>query len=301
MLTPTESWRKNGESSLPWESGQQNVTLLAMAKFLADIFIGSFRNLHELEVMAERRLAAESGMDVGDSFADLIQRVVKAMDSDCGRLRLTTPLKRSRRIFFDLEFRPNSAFKWSDAHYELKAYREAVEDAVEDCIFISIPQDKICYVAEPTVTVFEGIGDHFPTAAKHLETAGKCLASSFSDACVYHCMNALEFGIRALAAEVGTIFKAEIEVENWKNVIDAIESDIQKKIKRIEQNEPKSLEKLAKLKAQADTAMQFRYFKDAWRNHVAHGRDSYDEHQAETILTHVTDFMRLLIQRGLSE
>ena len=212
--------------------------------------------------MAERQLSINAEDDVGDVIATAIVKIVKAMDEDCERLRLTTPRKRSRRILFDVELRPTHKLKWSEAHYELKAFREAVEDAVEDCIFISIPQDKSCYVAEPG-TMFVDIIPSFPTAAKHLEIAGKCLASGFHDACVFHCMNALEFGLRALTKQVGTTFKAEVEVENWKNIIDAIEADIRKEIKRIEQEDPKTLEKLAKLKAHADTAMQFRYFKDA--------------------------------------
>jgi hypothetical protein len=116
-------------------------------------------------------------------------------------------------------------------------------------------------------------------------------------------MNALEHGLRSLARtpEVNTVFKAEIEVENWKNIIDLIEANLRKETKRIEEHDPKNLDKLARLKLHADSAMQFRYFKDAWRNHVAHGRESYGEHDAETILIHVTDFIRLLIARQLAE
>lgn len=37
--------------------------------------------------------------------------------------------------------------------------------------------------------------------------------------------------------------------------------------------------------------MQFRYFKDAWRNHVCHLREKYNHDQALTILMQVKDFM----------
>ena len=114
-------------------------------------------------------------------------------------------------------------------------------------------------------------------------------------------MNVLERGLRSLAKapEVNVTFKAGIEVENWKNIIDSIEAAIGKEIKRIEKEEPRGLGKLTKLKLYGDTAMQFRYLKDAWRNHVAHGRDQYDEHQAETILKHTLDFMAYLADAGL--
>ena len=44
----------------------------------------------------------------------------------------------------------------------------------------------------------------------------------------------------------------------------------------------------------SEGAVQFRYFKDAWRNHVAHLREEYDRDQARSILTHTCDFMEHL-------
>ena len=38
----------------------------------------------------------------------------------------------------------------------------------------------------------------------------------------------------------------------------------------------------------SETATQFRYFKNAWRNHVSHSNATYDEAQAEKIMTQQT-------------
>jgi len=51
----------------------------------------------------------------------------------------------------------------------------------------------------------------------------------------------------------------------------------------------------------AQAATQFFYFKNAWRNHVAHARDIYDNEQAELIFNHVGDFMRFLADTGLHD
>jgi hypothetical protein len=48
-------------------------------------------------------------------------------------------------------------------------------------------------------------------------------------------------------------------------------------------------------------AAQFRYFKEAWRNHVAHSRATYDDIEALRIMSHVHQFMDELAVRGLSE
>jgi hypothetical protein len=44
----------------------------------------------------------------------------------------------------------------------------------------------------------------------------------------------------------------------------------------------------------SDAASQFRHFKDAWRNHVSHGREHYDQRDAEKVLTNVREFMQHL-------
>ena len=45
--------------------------------------------------------------------------------------------------------------------------------------------------------------------------------------------------------------------------------------------------------------MQFRYFKDAWRNHVCHQREHYDVNQAYSVLIHVADFMEAVSKRRI--
>jgi hypothetical protein len=54
------------------------------------------------------------------------------------------------------------------------------------------------------------------------------------------------------------------------------------------------------LKFYSQAGIEFRYFKDAWRNRVAHARADYDKYQALGIISHVHDFMTQLSTR-LSE
>jgi len=43
------------------------------------------------------------------------------------------------------------------------------------------------------------------------------------------------------------------------------------------------------------------FFKDAWRNHIMHVRDVYDEGRATSIWQHVKEFMLKLANIGLHE
>jgi cell fate (sporulation/competence/biofilm development) regulator YlbF (YheA/YmcA/DUF963 family) len=126
----------------------------------------------------------------------------------------------------------------------------------------------------------------FPDATKDIAAAARCLALDESTACVFHLMRVLEHGLRSLALRVGLPPDA-VSQENWKNIIDQVE----KKMKELEAA-PKSQEKKTKMQMYSEAAAQFRYFKDAWRNHVSHSHASYDLREAESVWRHVREFMQ---------
>jgi HEPN domain-containing protein len=70
-------------------------------------------------------------------------------------------------------------------------------------------------------------------------------------ACVFHCMRVLEHGLRALANDVNRTF----DRQQWKNIIDEIESEIVK----IREKGPKSAEKDERLKWLSEAAKEFFY------------------------------------------
>jgi hypothetical protein len=107
-------------------------------------------------------------------------------------------------------------------------------------------------------------------------------------------MRVLEHGLKKLAGEVD-LPSDSMEHENWKNIIDQIE----KKIREME-GLKKTPEKIERLKVLSGAAVQFRYFKDAWRNHVSHAHASYDNHSAPQVWTHVREFMRSIASPALA-
>jgi hypothetical protein len=51
----------------------------------------------------------------------------------------------------------------------------------------------------------------------------------------------------------------------------------------------------------AEAAKDFRYFKNAWRNHALHFHEQYDASEAKLILDRVKTFMMHLAENGLKE
>lgn len=134
----------------------------------------------------------------------------------------------------------------------------------------------------------EAVGNQFPEASADIAAAGRCYALDEWTACVFHLMRVLEHGLRKLAVDVGLPADAMAH-ENWKNVIDQIE----KKIREMEAL-PKTPEKVARMQMLSAAATQFRYFKDAWRNHVSHAKAAYDNHSGPLVWLHVNAFMQSL-------
>ncbi|MBZ5593333.1 MAG: hypothetical protein LAP39_13915 [Acidobacteriia bacterium] len=131
----------------------------------------------------------------------------------------------------------------------------------------------------------------FQSALRDIALAGNCFACGFDDACVFHLMRVLEKGLGSLAA----IFSVPFKFENWHTVIEQLES----KIRKIDPSHGADWKE--KQKFYSEIACEFMFFKDAWRNHVMHGRDSYDTESAQNIYSHVCAFMKKLALGGLTE
>lgn len=152
--------------------------------------------------------------------------------------------------------------------------------------FLMIPKEqRHLYDNPPNEPFGNAVALAFPSAGDDILAAGRCLALDEPTACVFHSMRVLEHGLRAMAVKLG-IPPATTALENWKNVIDQMEKAI-----KDQEALPKSPAKSEMLKNLSGCAVQFRYFKDAWRNHVSHSHESYGPEQASSIYSHVRSFV----------
>ena len=142
----------------------------------------------------------------------------------------------------------------------------------------------------------------FPSAARDAIEACRCYALERYTACVFHCMGILQYGLYALAKELNVDLGFELNLAEWCFIIEGHNGKlgIEGKIGNLREelkHLPKGSEKDERIQFYSETAKQFRYFKDAWRNHVAHLREEYDKDQAHRVLIHTRDFMEQLSER----
>jgi hypothetical protein len=104
-------------------------------------------------------------------------------------------------------------------------------------------------------------------------------------------MRVLERGLEALCAEPD--LQIPFGQNNWKNVIDQIES----KVHGLGASLPSSTRKSELLAFYSRTCFHFTYFKDAWRNHVMHARKDLDLKESTEVIEHVKRFMAELSTR----
>ena len=161
--------------------------------------------------------------------------------------------------------------------------------------FLIIPADRRFLYQQPQPIFGQAAHDAFPGARRDIAASGRCYAIDEWTACVFHAMRALEHPLLWLGNRV-SLAADELKWKNWKNIIDQIE----KKIRAME-NDPKTEEKAKRVQFLSEAATQFRWFKDAWRNSVAHSHVHYDEREGSPIFLHVSEFFRHIASEAIKD
>ena len=182
-----------------------------------------------------------------------------------------------------------------------------VEELVHDLMaelsepaFLYIEPEKRKFYEQRDPPFGQVVWDAFGDTQRDVAAAARCLALNEWTACVVHLMRALEPALRVIADRVGTTFPTPMEFENWKNIIDKIESDVNTHVKALEQTK-KTFARNTAMKAYGEAVLQFRHFKNIWRNNAAHSREHYDEREAQRAYSAVKDFMETIAVVVLSE
>lgn len=180
-------------------------------------------------------------------------------------------------------------------------------DRVKHGIYEKLEQRKFMYMPDAQAGYYDQqelfgseVSGRFPSANKEIGIAANCYATGNYTACVFHLTRALERALFVLVQDPTLgITIVDARLETWETLINKIESwllALQKASNTAMPNRKQNLE------TYSGPALQFRYFKDHWRNPISHGRASYDGPQALSALGKVKDLMDSLAEiPGLKE
>ncbi len=273
----------------------QIVSLLEMLEHRANLFYTLTRRLGVLQ-LGIRDAIKRRGSDAlpEKSEADMVRVIIKRLKAVCDEFEFSRVMERLYSLNGDeplLQPLRGDPFTLTSLKFELGELNNEIARTLGEKKFMMIPADEVGYHENPDLFGPE-VAARFPNANKEITEAGSCYATGNCTACVFHLMRALEYGLRALARRLKVPFPKTFELKTWDELIKDVEKEIQKII-----NKPKTAQRTKDLVFYNGAAAQFRYFKDAWRNHVMHTRASYDEHQAMSVMVHVREFMQHLAIR----
>lgn len=176
-------------------------------------------------------------------------------------------------------------FKYIDAATEIRVLLETLDDGFNNHLLYRYTNEK-ARILSSWKNDWSAVVSFFPEAESDIRSAVDLWCLCHPTASVFQFMRVLEFGLRAMARDVGVSF----DVQNWQNAI----NDIESKIREIGKTLPRGASKSERLRFLSEAAKEFAYFKDGWRNHVSHARAPFDDHQARSVMEHVRQFMTIL-------
>jgi hypothetical protein len=171
--------------------------------------------------------------------------------------------------------------------YHIESLHSTMLAELGSSVFKAVPKERKAY-CDPKWLAETEIPTKFPTSLTEFQRAGNCYAFGQPTACVFHSMRALEPCLNALAGYFGVSFSQE----NWQKVIQEIETKV-----RCLGNQAKSQKKLEDEKFFGGATAELYFVKNAWRNHVAHTRDSYGDDEAFRVMQHAVQFVESLCPR----
>ena len=230
-------------------------------------------------VLTRASPTSERDLPDGD-YKKQFSQYFQSIQQECIDLGLPMSGKAAKRLMDQLS-------QPTVTHTEIAAssdeFTRRLTDEMESMFFFSIEPSKQGLLSSENL-FGDSVAEAFPSAMEDIKNAARCLAFDQWTASVFHAMRVLEIGLNALAAEL----KVPFDYRNWENIINEIEAAIKRK---------KGANKVEE-QFNSEAALQFRYFKNAWRNHVMHVRAvTYDEERAEAIFGHVKEFMTHLATR----
>lgn len=285
MISPPAS-RGVNSSLAPWQAEPLRLwSLLEMLRFYGAVFFTVVTDLERVQSDLLFMKFAPEGMDVA-------ARVVKAVSSLREEMQ-KLPLPSSVRARLNRLAKAVEGEITEDRISTLTAHVNELQldlqHELAQHLFLFIPAERKWLWLEPEKWFGEDVASKFVDARRDMRDCAKCLALDQWTASVFHAMAIMEHGLRHLAGRVGISLSPNFDFENWHNIIEQIEAEIKakKQLPRAQQNQ-------TEIEFCSSAASHFFAVKEAWRNHVSHGRGQYDEVEALRVVHNVRDFMKVL-------
>jgi hypothetical protein len=178
---------------------------------------------------------------------------------------------------------------------ELKHVAESIIWELTNRKFLSVDPKRCAYLDNEAL-LGDSVAKAFGSAIPDIKEAGNALAAECNTAAVFHLMRVAEVGLRTLAWDrrvkvinnKGRI--VPFDLATWDEIIKELE-----KAETAIQGFKKTHAREEQFQFYHGAMMEFKRFKNVWRNRIMHARDEhYDANQAQSVFEHVKAFMQIL-------
>lgn len=260
-----------------------------MERFSAEAFYNIGTILEGLRTFAQTGLHQIASPELIAKQLKQTQNLLGAMEEGCSSIGLRQTVKAIARARTAIS-KSSTAEEIAET---LTVIDQRLTDEMEDHLFMYIPVARAERYDQEQAFGAE-VFKNFPSTTFDIKEGGNCFASARFTACVFHLMRVLEVGLVTFAKLFPSV---PTNKENWQQIIEKIESEI----RAMPQAATKAPDWKEKMEQYAQTANNFMFFKDAWRNYTAHARGKYTEDEADGIYRNVRGFMQTLAKMGLHE
>lgn len=270
-------------AELPWETALfGRVSLLAMLQVAASDFYIISSTLTQLIGYDGKLIASREGWsEYNEKITLLLQHAT--------RLKMKSTLN---QIGYMKDYFDRGGQSASELATMLTELHKRVHEDLDALIFLVVPSDKASFFDIDWLRN-TSLFDAFPTAVfPEMQNAGRCYAFGQNEACMFHLMRIVDYGLRLVAASLTIPYDAR----NWMGIGDAIQKNMEAKysVKTSDwkQSEPFYASILTDIQA----------ISRGHRNPVIHEIEKkYDDKEAHYMLVVVEAFMSHLAKHGLKE
>jgi hypothetical protein len=229
-----------------------------------------------------RHLVVESSANEGffpmeESYRKSVAPMLGEVAARCKLIEL--PICEKTTLHWQNEFHTVATRTYLEGRCAIEEIERTFINELADKSIYYIPKDRAAEGARMLEEVRELWPEPWPIALDNLDSARYCYRFDEHTASVFHSMRAVEPILTALARSLTGVDPSR---EQWQTLIERTEAAI----KDMDQL-PKTPDRDRKQTAYSEVAMQFRFIKNAWRNHVMHSRGDYKERDAREIWWHV--------------
>jgi hypothetical protein len=282
----------------PWvENPHRLVSWLDMLIFSAKAFFRCGCTLEDIRadclvaaaIVVNDEVGFAVTQDLDEKARNKVIESTAFIEKEFRNIGLSITAETIKELEYELSSGSRKSFQW--LLDQIRSIERLAEKELKDKLFLYVPPDRARFWPKNNEPYAFGktVSDSFPSSTFDANSAGICLATAQSTAAVFHLMRVLEIGLRAFAGRFGI----PSDRKNWQNIIEEIE----KAIRKMTDDPNRQADWKDQQEFYSGAATQFMFFKDAWRNYVAHGRDKCTQDEAERVFTSVRAFMQMLAAR----